>query len=77
MKLKTVANLNNLIEAEQWKARLAASGIRAFIPDAVSAGVAPLFFVSKLGVRLQVEEQDEEAAREIIEGTDESTEELT
>jgi hypothetical protein len=77
MKLKTIANLDSLIEAEQWKARLAASGIKAFIPDEMSAGVAPLFFMSKTGVRLQVEEEVEDEARAIIEDSGGSTEELT
>lgn len=70
MKMITIANLNSLIEAQQLKARLAASGIEAFIPDEVSAGVVPLFFVTKGGVRVQVAEEVEDEARAIIEGDD-------
>ena len=76
MKLKTIANLKSLIEAEQWKSRLAVSGIRAFIPDEISAGVAPHFFMSKAGVRLQVAEEDEVDARNIIEKSHHSAEDL-
>lgn len=68
MKMVTVANLNTLIQAQQLKARLAASGIEAFIPDEVSAGVVPLFFVTKAGVRVQVAEEFEDDARAIVEG---------
>lgn len=74
MKMITIANLNSLIEAQQLKARLAASGIEAFIPDEVSAGVAPHFFMTKAGVRLQVAEEVEDVARGIIEGHDASGE---
>jgi len=50
------------------KLALGAAGIDAFIPDEMSASVAPMFFVNKPGVRLQVAEEDEEAAKEILEG---------
>ena len=47
--------------------KLGSMGIEAFIPDEVSAGVAPHLFATKAGVRVQVSEADEAAATEIIE----------
>ncbi len=62
----TIAQCLNLGEAQQLKTRLEAEGISAFIPDEMSAGVAPHHFLTTSGVRLQVDEKDAEAARELI-----------
>ena len=45
---------------------LASMGIESFIPDEISAGVAPHFFMTRSSVRLQVDEEDEEKAKRII-----------
>jgi hypothetical protein len=42
--MKTVANCTNLGDAQHFKMVLDASGIPAFIPDELSAGVAPHHF---------------------------------
>ncbi|MFK5922664.1 MAG: DUF2007 domain-containing protein [Verrucomicrobiota bacterium] len=63
----TVANLGNIQQAQSLKLLLGSAGIEAFIPDEYSAGLTPYLFMGKSGVRLQVFEQDEEEARQIIE----------
>ncbi len=65
--MKTVANLGSIQAAQSLKLKLGFAGIEAFIPDEVSAGVAPHLFMSRAGVRLQVAEADEAEARKIIE----------
>ena len=64
--MKTVANLITLQEAQNLKLLLGSAGIDAFIPDEMSAGVAPHLFLSKTGIRLQVHESDVEIATELI-----------
>lgn len=64
--MKTVANLGSLQQAQNLKLVLGSVGIDSFIPDEISAGVAPHFFVTRAGVRLQVDEKDEEEAKRII-----------
>ena len=63
----TIANLGSIQEAQNLKLKLGSVGIEAFIPDELSAGLAPFFLTTKAGVRLQVEEKDEVLARRIIE----------
>ncbi|MDB6109285.1 MAG: hypothetical protein JWR69_1035, partial [Pedosphaera sp.] len=42
--------------------QLEAAGIPAFIPDELSAGIAPYLFFTASGVRVQVADQDVEEA---------------
>lgn len=71
----TVANLGTIQQAQSLKLLLGSAGIEAFIPDEISAGMTPYLFMGKTGVRLQVTEEDEEEARQIIEhGFDEIAE---
>lgn len=65
--MKTVANFASLQEAQALKLTLGSAGIEAFIPDEVTAGVMPHHFMNRSGVRVQVAEEDETVAREIIE----------
>ena len=68
MALKTVANLTTIQQAQSLKLLLGSTGIDAFIPDEISAGLMPHIFLGQAGgVRLQVAEEDEEEARQIIE----------
>ena len=64
--MKTIANFGTLQEAQALKLNLGSMGIEVFIPDEVSAGIAPYFFVNQAGVRVQVGDDDEERAREIL-----------
>ena len=47
--MKTIANFGTLMEAELLKLKLASCGIDAFIPDELTAGVAPHIFATKSG----------------------------
>lgn len=62
----TIANCLNLSQALSLKMRLEAAGIPAFIPDEMSAGIAPYLFFTTSGVRVQVAEENAEEAKEII-----------
>jgi hypothetical protein len=64
--MKTVANCNDLFEAQRLKSLLEASGIPAMIPDEITAGVAPHHFLTMSGVRLQVADENEAEAKRII-----------
>ena len=71
--MKTVANLGSIQQAQNLKLVLGSMGIDSFIPDEVSAGVAPHLFATRVGIRLQVDDKDEEEAKRIIqEGSDNS-----
>jgi hypothetical protein len=61
----TVARCQNLFEADRLKMVLENAGIPAFIPDELTAGIAPQHFLT--GVRLQVAEENAEEAGKIIE----------
>ena len=66
--MKTVANCLNLGEAQHFKTVLDAAGIPSFIPDEMTASIAPHhFFTSTSGVRLQVADENAEEAEKIIE----------
>ena len=64
--MKTVANLGSLQQAQNLKMTLGSMGLESFIPDEIIAGIAPHFFMTRSGVRLQVDEKDEEEAKRII-----------
>lgn len=64
--MKTIANLGSMEQAQSLKRRLESAGIGAFIPDEMSATIAPHFFMTRVGIRLQVDERDEEEARLIL-----------
>jgi hypothetical protein len=64
--MKTIANFASLQEAQALKLTLGSVGIEAFIPDETTAGVMPHHFMNRTGVRVQVAEEDEAAARELI-----------
>ena len=61
--MKTIAHFGTLMEAELLKLKLASFGINAFIPDELTAGVAPHIFATRSGIRLQVAEKDVESAQ--------------
>lgn len=65
--MKTVTNCTTLGEAQHFKMILEATGIPSFIPDEMSAGIAPHhFFSSSSGVRLQVADEHADEAETII-----------
>lgn len=64
--MKTIARFGSLEQAQLIKLKLESRGIEAFIPDDISATLTPHFFMTKSGVRVQVDEKDEEEARQIL-----------
>ncbi|HXI82862.1 MAG TPA: DUF2007 domain-containing protein [Verrucomicrobiae bacterium] len=63
----TVARYGDVNEALQLKMALEASGIKAFVPDELTATNAPYrFLTDPSGVRVQVADEDAETARQMI-----------
>lgn len=58
----TVSTFNNLQEAEVARLALSAEGIESFLPDAYTATIYPY----ATGIRLQVDEDDAEAADAVL-----------
>ena len=56
--METIAQYGTLMEAELLKLKLASCGIDAFIPDELTAGVAPHIFATRSGIRVQVANTD-------------------
>ncbi len=64
----TIAKYGDVQEAVRLKMALEAQGISAFIPDENTAyNAPPQFLTSPSGIRVQVDEQDVEVARKVIE----------
>jgi hypothetical protein len=61
----TVQNCSTLMEAEVTQSLLAGSGIKAFLPDEFTA---QNIWTAADGVRVQVNEEDADRAREILRG---------
>jgi hypothetical protein len=64
--MTTVANCFDLNEALRLKMVLESAGISSFIPDEMTAAVAPHHFLTSSGVRLQVAEEHAVEAQRII-----------
>ena len=62
----TIATCNHPAHAQLLKAVLGDSGIAAFIPDENTAQTAPYLIFAIGGIRVQVTEENAEAAREIV-----------
>jgi hypothetical protein len=64
----TVAHCNTIDEALLLRSLLEGSGIPAFVPDEAVAQTAPTYtFGSPSGVRLQVEDELVDRARDVLE----------
>ncbi len=63
--MTTLVTCSNLAEAQLLKSLLDDSGIKAFLPEELTANTAPQFLFSS-GIRLQVEDEDAEEARRVI-----------
>ena len=64
----TVARCGDIQEAVRLKMAFEAQGILASIPDEYTVTNAPnIFLTNPSGVRVQVDEQDVEVARKVIE----------
>lgn len=63
--MTTLLTCSNIAEAQLLKSLLDDSGIKAYLPEEMTANAAPQFLFSS-GVRLQVEDEDVEEARRVI-----------
>ena len=63
--MTTLATCSNIAEAQLLKSLLDDSGIRAFLPEELTANAAPQLLFSS-GIRLQVEDEDADEARRVI-----------
>jgi len=67
MGMTTVATCNLLVEAQILQTTLAGSGITAFLPDELTAQTSGNVYSYAIGgIRVQVEDDDAEAARAIL-----------
>jgi hypothetical protein len=63
--MTTLVTCSNIAEAQLLKSLLDDSGIRAYLPEELTANAAPQFLFSS-GIRLQVEDEDADEARRVI-----------
>ena len=63
--MTTLVTCSNIAEAQLLKSLLDDSGIKAFLPEEMTANAAPQFLFAS-GVRLQVEDEDAAEARRVI-----------
>ena len=63
--MTTLTTCSNIAEAQLLKSLLDDSGIRAYLPEELTANAAPQFLFSS-GIRLQVEDEDADEARRVI-----------
>lgn len=62
----TVANCFDLVEANYLRMVLESAGIPVFIPDEMTASIAPHYFMGASGVRVQVADDHAAQAHQII-----------
>jgi hypothetical protein len=62
----TIANCFDLAEVQHLRIALDSAGIPAYVPDEITATVAPFQFFSNTGIRLQVAEDQAEEARAVV-----------
>lgn len=62
----TIASCFDIVEANRLRMALESAGIASFIPDEMTASIAPHFLLGS-GVRLLVEDEHAAAAQRIIE----------
>ena len=65
--MKTIANLFSVQEVDNLRILLGSAGIEIFVPDEVTASILPHTFMTKTGIRVQINDDDEALAREVIE----------
>ncbi len=63
--MTTLTTCSNIAEAELLKSLLEASGLKAYLPEKLTANAAPQLLFSQ-GIRLQVEDEDADVARRVI-----------
>lgn len=63
----TIANCFDITEANRLRMALESAGIPAFIPDEMTASLAPHHFLTSSGIRVQVADEHAAEAHKIIE----------
>lgn len=63
----TIANCFDISEANRLRMALESAGIPAFIPDEMTASIAPHHFLTSSGIRVQVADEHATEAQKIIE----------
>jgi hypothetical protein len=64
--VKTIVTFNRLDEAFLARSRLEGAGVKAFIPDEITASSSGNNLWGAGGVRLMVEDEDLDRAREVL-----------
>ena len=64
--MTTITHCSSVSEAMLTKSLLEGSGIRAWVPDEMTAQLAPQLLFAGSGVRVQVEDEDAEKARSVL-----------
>ncbi len=64
--MTTITKCGDLQQALLVKSILAGSGIEAFVPDELTAQNAPPYMWATGGIRVQVEDDQVEAARKVL-----------
>lgn len=64
--MKTIANVYSTSEVDALRILLGSAGIDIFVPDEVSATLLPHHFMTRTGIRVQVNDEDEAAALQVI-----------
>ena len=63
--MTTLVTCSNIAEAQLLKSVLDGAGIKAFLPEEMTANTAPHFLFAS-GLRVQVEDEDVPAARQVL-----------
>ena len=71
--MTTLVTCSNIAEAQLLKSLLDDSGIKAHLPEELTANAAPQFLFAS-GIRLQVEDEDADEARRVIAAAETSPE---
>jgi len=67
IRMKTIATCQRLIEAQILQAALGGSGIKAYLPEELTAQTSGNTYNYAIGgLRVQVEDEDADTAREIL-----------
>jgi hypothetical protein len=62
----TIANCLDLSEVQHLRIALESAGIPIYVPDELTATVAPFQFFSNTGIRIQVAEEYAEQAHAVV-----------
>lgn len=64
--MKTISTSDNLDHVLMLRSLLEGCGIKAYVPDEISAQTQPYVFANATTIRLQVEDEDADAALGVL-----------